>query len=100
MAGSSEERCEHPTQKPLACMQTPVHNHGGSVYDPFTGSGTTLMACEIEGRSFYGCEIEPRYVDVALLRWQRYSGQEAVLEGDGRSFSEVAAARQVPANPE
>jgi DNA modification methylase len=100
MAGSVEERCAHPTQKPLACMQTPVHNHRGAVYDPFTGSGTTLMACEIEGRSFYGCEIEPRYVDVAVLRWRHYSGQEAVLEGDGRSFAEVAAARQLSPNPE
>ena len=53
----------HSAQKPVECMQRAVHNHHGDVYDPFVGSGTTIIAGEQEGRSVYALEIEPAYVD-------------------------------------
>jgi len=55
-------------QKPLECMQRPIRNHEGDVYDPFLGSGTTLIAAHRENRNFYGCEIEPMYCEVVLRR--------------------------------
>lgn len=58
----------HGTQKPLECMMRPIRNHEGDVYDPFTGSGTTLVACEQTGRIGYGMEIEPKYCAVTLER--------------------------------
>jgi DNA modification methylase len=93
MAGSAEEKLDHPTQKPFECMARPVRNHAGDVYEPFSGSGTTLVACESLHRRCLAMEIDPRFVDLAVLRWQRYAGKEAVLDGDGRTISEIAAAR-------
>ena len=58
----------HSTQKPLECMARGIRNHSGDVYDPFLGSGTTLIAAHRLGRTCYGCEIEPRYADVILRR--------------------------------
>ena len=58
----------HSTQKPLECMARPIRNHEGDVYDPFLGSGTTIVACEQLGRIGYGMEIEPKYVAVTLER--------------------------------
>ncbi len=66
---------------------------GELVLDPFLGSGTTVMAAEKIGRVCFGLELEPAYVDVAVRRWQAYAKTDAVLEGDGRTFDEVAAAR-------
>ena len=101
MGGSKEEKCDHPTQKPVELMRRPILNHtkrGEAVYDPFLGSGTTLIAAEMTGRACYGVEIDPKYADVIILRWQRFASGEAVLEGDGRSFEEVKAERMgVPA---
>ena len=70
-AGRQEERLQHGTQKPLECMARPIRNHGAEgdvVYDPFLGSGTTIVACEQLGRIGYGIEIEPKYVAVTLQR--------------------------------
>ena len=64
----------HSTQKPLECMERPIRNHEGDVYDPFVGSGTTIIAAERQGRACYAMEIEPRYVDVAIARWEPYTG--------------------------
>lgn len=61
----------------------------------FSGSGTTIVAAEMTGRACFAIEIDPAYVDVALLRWQAFTGENATLEGAGRSFAEVAAERQV-----
>lgn len=69
----------HSTQKPLACMATPIANHRGDVYDPFLGSGTTLIACENLGRRCRAVEIAPGYVAVALERWHVHTGQMPVL---------------------
>lgn len=77
MAGSDEEKFDHPTQKPFELMARPLRNHRGDVYEPFLGSGTTLIAAEQLGRRCYAMEIDPRYVQVALERWQAFTGQKA-----------------------
>jgi DNA modification methylase len=86
----------HGTQKPVECMRRPIVNNsspGQAVYEPFSGSGTTLIAAEMEGRACHALELSPAYVDVAVTRWQAFTGQQAVLDGDGRSFAEIAALR-------
>jgi DNA modification methylase len=96
MGGSDDEKFDHPTQKPVELMRRPIlnHTHGGElVYDPFLGSGTTLAACELTERVCNGLEIDPRYVDVILTRWQKLVGKQATLEGDGRTFEEIRAER-------
>ena len=65
----------HSTQKPLDCMKIPIANHQGDVYDPFLGSGTTLMACEQLGRRCRAVELNPAYVAVALERWHVATGK-------------------------
>jgi DNA modification methylase len=82
MGGSTEPRLDHPTQKPLVLFETPIRNHlrpGESLYEPFCGSGTALIAAERTGTRCYAMEIDPIYVEVALARWERFSGQAAVL---------------------
>jgi DNA modification methylase len=96
MGGSDEEKFDHPTQKPVELMRRPIINHtkrGELVYEPFLGSGTTLAAAEVTERVCYGLELDPKYVDVVVQRWQQLSGKQAVLEGDGRSFEAVAGER-------
>lgn len=83
MSGSKEEKLPHPTQKPLQCMAFAIHNHAGDVYEPFLGSGTTLIAAEQLNRKCYGMEIEPRYVDVIVKRWQKFTGKVGKLVRDG-----------------
>ncbi|AUM75433.1 site-specific DNA-methyltransferase [Paracoccus jeotgali] len=86
----------HGTQKPVECMRRPVLNNsspGQAIYEPFMGSGTTLIAAETTGRVCLGIELDPTYVDVAVARWQNLTGQTAVLEGDGRCFDEIADGR-------
>jgi DNA modification methylase len=86
----------HGTEKPVECMKRPIENNsspGQAVYEPFSGSGTTIIAAEMTGRCCHAIELNPAYVDVAVKRWQEFTGQSAKLEGDGRSFAEVAAER-------
>jgi DNA modification methylase len=86
----------HPTQKPVECMKRPIINNsspGQSVYDPFCGSGTSIIAAEMTHRVCYGIEIDPAFVDVAVRRWQDFTGAAAVLAEDGRPFATVAKAR-------
>jgi len=95
MGGSKEEKVDHPTQKPVELMRKPILNHtkrGAIVYDPFLGSGTTLIAAEMSGRACYGVELDPKYVDCIIQRWQNFTGQEAKLEA-GRTFAQVKAER-------
>jgi DNA modification methylase len=80
MSGSDEEKTDHPTQKPVECMAYLMRNHDGPVYDPFLGSGTTLIAAEQLGRKCYGMEISPAYCDVIVKRWETMTGQTATLE--------------------
>lgn len=77
---TGEVKTEHSTQKPVECMARPMRNHGGfgdAVYDPFCGSGTTLIAAEMTGRTCYAMEIDPVYCDVAVARWERFTGRKA-----------------------
>ena len=67
----------HAAQKPVECMERPIRNHEGDVYDPFVGSGTTIIAADRQGRACYAMEIEPRYVDMAIARWEQYTGGKA-----------------------
>ena len=86
----------HGTQKPVDCMLRPIENNsspGQAVYEPFSGSGTTIIAGEMTGRSIYAMELNPPYVDVAIKRWQDFTGQAAVLESSGQTFAEVAESR-------
>ena len=86
----------HGTQKPIECMKRPIENNskpGDHVYEPFSGSGTTIIACEQAGRVCHAIELSPVYVDVAVKRWQSFTGKAATLEGDGRTFAEVEASR-------
>jgi DNA modification methylase len=86
MSGSDEEKTDHPTQKPVECMAYVMRNHEGSVYDPFLGSGTTLIAAEQLGRKCYGMEISPAYCDVIVKRWETLTGKKATREGaDGKT---------------
>jgi DNA modification methylase len=87
----------HGTQKPVECMKRPIENNsspGQAVYEPFSGSGTTIIAAEMTGRSVHAIELDPAYVDVAILRWQAFTGEKATML-DGQSFAEVAVARKV-----
>jgi DNA methylase len=100
MAGSTEEKFDHPAQKPVALFEAPIRNHlapGEAVYDPFLGSGTTLVAAEIHGRRCYGLEIDPRYCQIAIERWQDFTGRTAERITDARTTAEAtrhAAARR------
>jgi DNA modification methylase len=80
MSGSKEDKTEHPSQKPVACMEL-FTNHSGDVYEPFCGSGSTLIACEKTGRTCYGMELDEHYCSVIIKRWQDFSGKQAVKEG-------------------
>lgn len=96
MGGGEEDKYDHPTQKPVALIRRPLLNHsqrGEWVYEPFLGSGTTLAAAEQSGRLCCGMELDPKYVDVVVARWQAISGRKAQLDGDGRRFHEIAAER-------
>ena len=86
----------HGTEKPVECMKRPIENNsspGQAVYEPFSGSGTTIIAAEMTGRSCHAIELNPAYVDVAIRRWQEFTGEEAVLDGDGRTFAEIEVER-------
>jgi DNA modification methylase len=87
----------HSTQKPVECMRRPIVNNsapGQPVYDPFLGSGTTMIAAEMEGRTCLGLEIAPQYVDVIVQRWQNFTGTQAILGADGRTFEETRGVRR------
>ena len=83
----------HGTQKPVECMRRPILNNsspGQAIYEPFMGSGTTLIAAETTGRVCHGIELNPAYVDVAVERWQQFTGQAATLDGTDQTFAELA----------
>ncbi|HBG99415.1 MAG: site-specific DNA-methyltransferase [Rhodobacteraceae bacterium] len=93
---AKDERPDHPTPKPLDAFGIPMRQHvarGGLCYEPFSGSGSQIMAGEANARRVFAMEISPAYVDVAVERWQAETGREAILDGDGRSFAEVRTER-------
>ena len=86
----------HSTQKPVECMKRPIENNsnpGQAVYEPFSGSGTTIIAGEMTGRPVHAIELAPEYVDVGVIRWQEFTGQQAILEATGQKFEDVRAQR-------
>jgi DNA modification methylase len=86
----------HSTQKPVECMKRPIENNsspGQAVYEPFSGSGTTIIAGEMTGRSVHAIELSPAYVDVAIERWQNFTGREATLADTGETFGAIKAKR-------
>ena len=92
-----EKTWGHGTQKPIECMARAVVNNskpGDYIYDPFGGSGTTLMACEKHERKCLMMEISPLYIDVIIQRWQEFTGKKAILEINGLSFDEVGNGRK------
>jgi DNA modification methylase len=92
-AERSEELAMHPTVKPVAMVADAMRDcskRNGIILDPFSGSGTTIIAAEQTGRRCYAMEIDPHYVDVAIRRWQAVTGQAATLEGSDISFDQVA----------
>jgi DNA modification methylase len=93
----------HPTMKPVELVERAITNssrNGDVVLDPFAGSGTTVLACERTGRRACVVEIEPRYADVVVRRWQQYSGQQARLGQEGWSFEEATEQRRSSARIE
>lgn len=87
----------HPTMKPVELVERALLNssrRGDLVVDLFAGSGSTLIACEKLGRRARLMEIDPKYADVIVRRWQEFTGRRAVLDGDGRCFDELAAERR------
>ena len=97
-SGGQDAETVHSTQKPVECMRRPIVNNsnpGQAVYEPFLGSGTTLIAAETVGRVCFGMELDPLFVDVAVRRWQAFTGREAKLQGGG-SFEIVASERLSP----
>jgi len=96
-SGPEDLATVHGTQKPVECMRRSIINNsaeGDAVYEPFCGSGTTIIAAEITGRVCHAIDIDARYVDVAIERWQAMTGEAAVLDAEDRIFADVAAARQ------
>ena len=101
-AGRLEELAMHPTVKPVALVADAIKDVSArqSVLDPFAGSGTVLIAAERTGRKARALEIDPAYVDVAIRRWQTYTGKSAVLAETGETFEqreEQCTAQAVPA---
>ena len=95
-ASERGERRVHPTQKPVALAEWCLVQFGSrddAVLDLFLGSASTLIACEQTGRTCYGMELSEAYIDVALKRWQDFTDERATLDGDGRTFEEIAAER-------
>lgn len=100
--GAEDEKTGHSTQKPVECMKRPIENNskpGEWVYDPFMGSGTTIIAAEMTNRKCCGLEIDPAYIDVAVQRWQTFAEKEATLEETGQTFAEVQAERTAKPKP-
>ena len=90
------ETREHPTSKPVRVFTLPMQLHtrpGDICYEPFSGSGSQLIAGEKIGRKVYGLELSEAFCDVVVRRWQEFTGKQATLEGDGRSFDAIAAER-------
>ena len=95
--GAEDLATVHGTQKPVECMRRPMLNNsrpGDAVYEPFCGSGSTIIAAETIGRACFAMEIDPGYCDVTVQRWQEATGEAAVLAREDRTFEDIAAARQ------
>lgn len=93
-SGGQDAETKHSTQKPVECMRRPMLNNsnpGQAVYEPFLGSGTTLIAAQTTGRVCFAIEIDPLFVDVAIRRWEAFTGEVATRLMDGVSFEAASA---------
>ncbi|HWA88571.1 MAG TPA: site-specific DNA-methyltransferase [Rhizomicrobium sp.] len=98
---TADEASVHGTQKPVECMRRPIENNsraGDVVYDPFLGSGTTIIAAEQCERGCYGIEIDPVYVDVVVRRWQNFTGGTATLSDSDSTFEQIEIERKRESN--
>jgi DNA modification methylase len=94
-SGGQDAETEHATQKPVECMRRPMLNNsspGQAIYEPFLGSGTTLIAAQSCGRVCFGIEIAPLFVDLAIRRWQTFTGEKATRVSDGAFFDHLSKA--------
>jgi len=92
-SGGQDAETKHATQKPVECMRRPMLNNsspGQAVYEPFLGSGTSLIAAQSCGRVCFGVEIDPLFVDLAIRRWQAFTGEKATRTSDGVAFDVLA----------
>jgi DNA modification methylase len=90
------EKVGHGSQKPVELFRRPILNHTTpreAIYDPFLGSGSSLIAAHLTGRILYGIDIDRAYTDVSVKRWAKIANREPRLHNDGRTFAEVAAQR-------
>lgn len=91
-ASRNEELAMHPTVKPVALVADAIRDcskRNGIVLDAFSGSGTTIIAAEQTGRKAHAIELDPRYVDVAIRRWEKETGKSAMLEGSDMRFADM-----------
>jgi DNA modification methylase len=96
--GRMDELAMHPTVKPVALVADAIKDcsrRKGIILDPFMGSGTTVIAAERTGRRAFGIEIDAAHVDVAMRRWQTYTGKTATLLATGQTFEEVGDQRHL-----
>ena len=101
--GKARFSCDHPTSKPVEIFARPMRKHtrrGGVCFEPFSGSGSQIIAAEQLGRRCCAIELEPVFVDVAVRRWQAHSGRYGVLEATGAAWRAVAGERGVDPGPE
>lgn len=92
-SGGQDAETKHATQKPVECMRRPMLNNsspGQAVYEPFLGSGTTLIAAQSCGRACFGVEIDPLFVDLGIRRWQAFTGEKAVRVCDRVLFEALS----------
>ncbi|WP_158671936.1 site-specific DNA-methyltransferase [Bradyrhizobium guangdongense] len=92
-SGGQDAETKHATQKPVECMRRPMLNNsspGQAVYEPFLGSGTTLIAAQSCGRVCFGAEIDPLFIDLVIRRWQVFTGEKAVRARDGVPFETLS----------
>ena len=100
--GTASGGGQHPTQKPVELARRAIENSsqaGEIVSDSFLGSGTTMIAAEMTGRACYGLEIDPKYAQVAIERWQTFTGKPATLEATGQTFEQVRTEGRREASP-
>lgn len=87
---------DHPArfsvELPLGYIEA-MTNKGDAVYEPFSGSGTTIIACEMSERICLAMDLEPKYCDIAIRRWENYTGQKAILDSSEKTYEEVKAER-------
>jgi DNA modification methylase len=98
-SGSQDAETKHATQKPVECMRRPMLNNsnpGQAIYEPFLGSGTTLIAAQSSQRVCFAIEIDPLFVDLSIRRWQAFTGEPAMRESDGVDFKTLDQASQRP----